>query len=221
MDNWSDMSFWNSNEHVSLQAKLDDLEKRNVIFNPVRSKLFSALERVPFGSVRVCFMGQDPYPDPRFATGSAFSIPGRYTTVEFPATLRQILGEYSRDLRRSNPLRGDLSRWEDQGVLLWNAIPSCECGRSLSHDWSEYKALTKEIVERLSERGIVFVFVGTVARRYSQYVHQENNVILETGHPSPRANVNSNVPFRGSRIFTRINDALVNHGMTTIDWTLI
>ena len=215
-----DLDYWNSDDWKTVSERLDKLEKDNVIINPVRHRMFSALEHVSLRNTRVCLIGQDPYPDPRFATGVAFSIPERYTASEYPQTLRQIFNEYCSDLYRKFPSKGNLSKWEQQGVLLWNAIPTCECGRSLSHDWPEYHNLTKEIVEKLSERGIVFGFLGGISRRFIEYVNLENNSIVVTSHPSPRGFANSKTPFKGSRFFSTLNDKLVEQGMESIEWTL-
>src|SRR5262249_45073109 len=123
---------------------------------------------------------------------------------------------YVRDLHFTYPVTTDLTPWARQGVFLWNAIPSCEQWRSMSHDWPEWEELTKEIIERLDERGIVFVFLGSVARRFEPYTSSRSESICFS-HPSPRGSINSNSPFIGSRMFSTINDLL---GSNPIDWRL-
>lgn len=222
MNPWS-LDYWQSGEYQVAREKLDDEEKAGFTVNPPRKSMFEALRRVPQRDVRVAIIGQDPYPDSRMATGMAFSIPHEFGSREFPATLRSIFAEYVSDLGYNSPNHGDLSKWAAQGVLLWNAIPSCRAGVSLSHDWpgQEWSYLTREIVRRLSTQGVVFAFLGSVARRYTKDVEPSHGaVILETSHPSPRGNLNSRNPFRGSRLFSTINAKLVENGIEPIDWRI-
>lgn len=215
------LKFWQSGEWQVCNEKLQDLEKRHVKYNPVRSDLFRSLSSVGSPSdVRVCIVGQDPYPDHRFATGLAFSIPPEYKRDDFPPTLREIFGEYKQDLRLEIPCHGNLKYWADQGVLLWNAIPVTRDGISLGCDWVEWEFLNREVFDLLSQRGIVFAFLGGVARRYEQWVDKGNCKVLVTSHPSPRANLKSKSPFRGSRIFSTINGYLNELGLDPIDWNL-
>lgn len=215
------LDFWQSGEWQVCKERLQDMEKRHERYCPGSiANVCRPLSTLPLAEVRVCIVGQDPYPDPRFATGTAFSIPGSYQPREFPQTLREIFKEYASDLHFPEPTSGDLSRWTTQGVLLWNAIPTTKAGQSLSHDWDEYSFLTREIVSKLSERGIVFCLLGSVARRYIESISLENNAVIVTSHPSPRGSLNSKSPFKGSRIFTTINDKLVENGLPSIDWKL-
>lgn len=216
------LNFWQSGEYQVVREKLDEETAKGFRTNPERRSLFRALTLVPEKSVRVAIIGQDPYPQHHLSTGVAFSIPSDVGKTQWPPTLRTILSEYQKDLGYTCPDHGNLERWCQQGVLLWNAIPSCREGASLSHDWpgGEWSYLTSEIVSRLSRKGIVFAFLGTVAKRYVDLVDVTNNEILLTSHPSPRGSMNSKTPFLGSRLFSCINDKLVSQGLDPIDWRL-
>lgn len=216
---WDDMDYWQSGEWQVIQEKLDDLEKAGRVYNPKRENLFAALDATPFEAVRVAILGQDPYPKSAHATGSAFSVP--QGTDPLPPTAFAVAQEYQSDLGLPLPKHFNLKNWQDQGVLLWNVIPSCEAGRSLSHsDWHEWTFLTTEIVKKLSEKGIVFAFLGSRARDWVKFVDEKKNTIIVTSHPSPRGSLKSNHPFVGSRLFSRINDALCSKGMGAINWRL-
>jgi len=221
---WDDMIFWQSGEWQVVQEKLDDLERAGVACNPERVNLFRALDVLDLERVKVLIVGQDPYPDSRCATGVAFSIPSG--VHPFPATLNNILREYVEDLHLEWPPSGNLEQWCKQGVLLWNAIPSCESGKPGSHDWEEWKYLTKEIVELLSKKGIVFCFLGKKAQAFKEYVGPADtdpifpNHILEFSHPSPRGSIMSKKPFQNSRMFSTINACLAEQGKDAIDWRL-
>lgn len=216
---WKDLDYWSTGEWQVVEERLADSKK----YNPGREDLFRALDLTPFDKVKVVFMGQDPYPNPRFATGVAYSIPK--TCKELPPTLANILKEYSEDLGYQYPTTFNLEKWCKRGVLLWNVVPSCEEGKSLSHAWDEWVFLTKEILEKLSANPVVFVFVGAYSYRYLKYIPDQLSLrkdpykVLYVGHPSPLGKF-AKVPFNGSRIFTKINDSLCTLGKGAIDWKL-
>lgn len=221
LKDWEDLKFWTSGEWDVVQERLDDMDAANISYNPSRENLFNALDLCPYDKCKVMICGQDPYPDKNLATGVAFSVPETIKTL--PPSLLNIFTELDADLHTGIPKSGSLDNWTKQGCLLWNVIPSCREGLSLSHDWVEWETLTKEIIEKLREKGIIFVFIGSRARKYAHLVHDYNNcAVIETAHPSPLAQRNKHLkhPFNGSRIFSRINDHLVNIGHDTVDWRL-
>ena len=216
---WDDLEYWSSGEWQVIEERLSDLDKAGKLYNPERQNLFASLDATPMEKVKVVVVGQDPYPSGRYSTGIAFSIPK--TVTSHPPTLVHLLKEYVDDLHYPYPKNGCLEKWAEQGVLLWNAIPSCDVGKSLSHDWVEWSYLTKELIQTLSVQGnVVFVLLGSVARRYAQWVDTDRNDLIETGHPSPRGNLSSKTPFTGSRIYSRINACLCRRGKDPIDWRL-
>jgi uracil-DNA glycosylase len=218
---WDDLQFWQSPEWAKVQERLEQCK-----FNPAQENLFACLDAIDLDKVKVAIIGQDPYPDPRMATGVAFSVPE--DIVGLPPTLQTILREYETDLSLPQPSCGNLSPWCSRGVLLLNAIPSCERWKSLSHDWPEWHTLTSEIIETLCGQGIVFVLLGRKARgfvdiiNYFELTDPGENICIELCHPSPRASINARteVKFVGSRMFSRINDALETLGRSKIDWRL-
>lgn len=220
-----DLNFFNSGEWQVCDERLKDLEKigRPIGvsgYNPGRARLFAALRSIPADEVRACIIGQDPYPAAGHATGIAFSIPADVPAGDWPPTIRTFLKEYSTDLRLPVPSNGNLVQWGQRGVLLWNAVPSCRQGVSLSHDWPEWAELTREIVRLLAKKGIVFALLGQVARRSIGDISPSNNSIIVTSHPSPRGSMASRTPFIGSRLFSTINDKLNDLALEPIDWKL-
>lgn len=220
MHPWPDLKWWDSLERQICEERIDDLERKGITCNPQKDLIYEGLRQVREEDCRVCIIGQDPYPNPAFATGVAFSIPRTVSEDDFPATLRLILKEYVADTHNAFPSHGDLRRWCSQGVLLWNAVPSVQSGHPLSNDWHEWDHLTAEIVGRLSERGIVFALLGAVARDRAGGIEEGRNRVITTGHPSVRGNINSKNPFTGSRIFSTINAKLVEIGRDPVDWCL-
>jgi uracil-DNA glycosylase len=221
MHPWSEMKWWNSGERQVVEEKIDDAVRAGHVCNPTKSRLYRALRATPERTVRVAILGQDPYPAHEMATGIAFSIPRTVPPKDFPHTLKIIFSEYCSDLHLPSPSHGDLSSWTKQGVLLWNSIPSCQSGHSLSHDWDEWRYLTGEIVSRLNERGgVVFVCLGAVASSFVNDVNIEKNRVIRTSHPSPRGIRASKSPFTGSRLFSTINARLRELEKDVIDWEI-
>lgn len=220
MKTWKELPFWNTGEWQGAEERLRDLTKAKKVYCPGRKNLFASLSATPLEDVRVVFVGQDPYPDPKYATGLAFSIPPE--EKKYPPTLQAIFHEYETDLHLEAPRAcGSLLPWAKEGVLLWNAIPSCLEGQSLSHDWGHWFYLNQDVFKAASDRGCVFVFFGGYARGYSYMVRNLSNcVTLEVSHPSPRASIRAKDPFIGSRIFSRTNDALNSLKLGSINWRL-
>jgi len=214
--NWTDLNFWHSDEWTSIIRKLDDLDSKRTLYNPSRKLLFRALNITPFEKVRVAIIGQDPYPDHAMATGVAFDIPPTVPRNKYPPSLVNIFKEYQQDLYYPDPPTGSLHPWARQGVLLWNAVPSCEAGKPASHHWPEWEALTAEIVSTLDREGCcVFILLGNYAKRYNQFIFDSD--VIETSHPSP---LGARFGFTGSRIFSTANGFLCEAGVETVSWKL-
>jgi uracil-DNA glycosylase len=222
--------------------RLDWHEDNGLPYTPHRADLFRALHLCPYHACRVVFVLQNPYPNPKYATGVALSaskwlpIVGTPEHCGIPQSLRTIYAEYSSDLGLPTPEHGCLEQWCARGVLLWNAVLTTEITRGKlgqwehrdhSH-WPEYADLTEEIITALSNKGgIVFVFFGAKAKKFAQYVKTEDkrwwrrNTCMFFVHPSPLARHSTNNPIIGSRMFSTINDHLVKrHRQEPIDWRI-
>src|ERR1700730_19098181 len=110
---WDELEFWRSPQWAGIQEKLDALDQSGIPYNPDRVNLFTALDTTSLDSVKVAIIGQDPYPQSKFCTGIAFSIPIGMKT--WPATLVSIFEVYQKDLHYPIPTSGDLTKWCEQG----------------------------------------------------------------------------------------------------------
>jgi uracil-DNA glycosylase len=214
IDNWSDLEYWKSKDWATAKEKLN-VEEASIGYNPHRSKLFAALGAVHPVTCRVAIVGQDPYPRREHCTGIAFAVPRSIPANQHPPTLINIFKEYEQDLGLPRPMHGDLSKWCEQGILLWNAYPSCATGKPGSHHWTEWESLTREIMGALDAHPMVFAFLGKVASSFSVYVF--NNPVITVSHPSP---LGVRRGFAGSKLFSNINSELANLGQPPIDWRL-
>lgn len=220
--NWEDLDYWRTGEWQVVQERLDD----DPGFCPRRDLMFEAMVQTPFEKTRVMIVGQDPYPDPEMACGLAFSVPLTSSRVKskLPPTLINIFDEYVADLHLPRPTNGSLIPWAQRGVMLWNAYPTCKIGQSMSHRWSEWEPLTREMISTLCTENtklglnVVFVLIGSASRSFATNVTGDHPVV-ETAHPSPLARRAKN-PFKGSRVFSSVNAKLAEKFMETIDWRL-
>ena len=87
---------------------------------PKREEIFNAFKLTPFEKIKVCIVGQDPFPGLcrktkiPYANGLAFSV-NRGCTI--PASLKNIFKELKNDLNIKNEEHGDLTDWANQGIL--------------------------------------------------------------------------------------------------------
>ena len=158
---------------------------------PPMQLMFEAFKRVKPQDVKVVILGQDPTPQEGKATGKAFSVKNPRTVGSVINVLLEVAYEgWSVDLDN-----GDLSKWEDQGVLLLNSALTIgeiryddQKGKSktlqVSHldNWGPF---TNLLIKYISENKFpsVWMLWGNVAQSYSTSI--EKGYILSGGHPSP------------------------------------
>lgn len=208
---WSDLPFWKSLTWEEIQYYLKDKE-----YYPRREDWFTAYLLTPLSKVRAVILGQDPYHDGS-AHGLAFSTLGR----KIPPSLRNILLEYRTDLRYPEPRSGNLSAWARRGVLLLNSSLTVEPGKANSHKnigWDELIQQTLSAV-RVHNKDAVFILWGKSALETAGPILNGAHRVI-SAHPSPLAIGKTDIPFFGSRPFTKTNALLVNTGQEPINWEL-
>src|SRR6266436_4161935 len=92
---WDELDYWQSEEWQTVQERLDELDGQGILYCPRRQDIFRSFDAVSFESVKVAFIGQDPYPNRNHATGIAFSCPKG--TKPLPPSLQNIFLELSSD----------------------------------------------------------------------------------------------------------------------------
>lgn len=204
------LDWGNSAEKRATDMRISKMETSGHVLNPARSSIYKAFKLTPQNVCKVIMVGQDPYPNHDDAMGLAFSAPKHR---KIPRSLSTMLLELMDDYHLPPLTHPDLTMWARQGVLLWNCVPVCIEGKSLSCDWPEWSVLMEELLWTQGKEHCVFVFFGARAREYTRFIHPitpERN-ILEYAHPS-------RYTLRGTRLFSTINARLVEQGDTPIDW---
>jgi len=212
--NWTDLPFFQSDIYKKdiVEHLVKDMNNGESIL-PAVSNIMSAFDKTPLNNVKVCILGQDPYPTKGHANGLAFSVEKNVSPL--PKSLQNIFIELETDVgvTRSN---GDLTDWAEQGVLLLNTCLTVIEGRSGSHLDLGWDELTKEVIETLNDRdGIVFILWGKKAQRYETMIDSARHCVLKAAHPSPLSAYRG---FFGSRPFSKTNDFLRQKNETPIDW---
>jgi uracil-DNA glycosylase len=205
-----------SNEWMQV-LKTNDIDDilRNVLgeksYTPHISSIFNFARNVPYNNIRIVILGQDPYPSKGDACGSAFKC------IQYvPASLKNIYKcLYSQKLMDIIPQHGDLTKWENQGVLLLNAALTTVINRSNAHSglWKDYIIkLIKQI--DLDHKDLIFILWGNFARSYKKIIKSKN--ILEYSHPSPL----SQNPFINCPNFIEANNILQSRNEPLINWNI-
>ncbi len=177
--------------------------------------IFNAFNLCPFHAVKVVILGQDPYHEPGQAHGLSFSV---QDGTAFPPSLQNIFKEIHDDLGTAIPTSGDLTRWAEQGVLLLNATLTVRAHQANSHSRYGWQSFTDAAIKALAthRRHIVYMLWGGFARSKSYMINKQENLVLESVHPSPLS-ANRGGWF-GQHQFSRANQYLQEQGIDPIKW---
>ena len=180
---------------------------------PPAKHVFHAFDLCPFDKVRVVIVGQDPYHGTHQANGLSFAVG---EGIALPPSLKNIFKEIKSDLGIEPYNSGDLSRWASQGVLMLNAVLTVLANTPTSHKGKGWEQFTDSVIQTLNtqKKHIVYMLWGKYAQEKGMMINRTDNLVLESGHPSPY----SAHLFFGSKHFSKGNAFLKSHGYNEIDW---
>ena len=200
---------------LSIEARLEEEIKLGKIIFPKREIIFRSLQLVQPDEVKVVILGQDPYHNFNQADGLAFSVSNFQS---LPPSLINIFIEIENDLNIKIEKKGDLENIAKQGVLLLNSILTVEKNNPGSHKNIGWEKLTDIIISSLSLIGnIVFILWGNFAKKKSNLIDNNINLVINSSHPSP---FSAHKGFFGSKPFRKCNDYLISKGKEPIKWNL-
>jgi uracil-DNA glycosylase len=196
-------------ELIDIEHLVDISKKLTDDFIPSSDSIFRCLELEP-SEIKVVILGQDPYPNPSHAMGLAFSV--NCSIKPLPASLNNIFKELDSDLgiKRNN---GDLSDWSSQGVLLLNRSLTVIPNLSDSHSDIGWHKFTEEVIRVVAARGAIGVLWGKQAQDLGKLFNQLDQ--FSSPHPSPLSAYRG---FFGSKPFSKVNNRLLEKGLTPIKW---
>lgn len=168
--------------------------------------------------IKVIVCGQEPYPQPKVATGLAFACENDIQP-SLRILLRELWTEYTDGV--SDEFQSNLEQWESQGVLLLNSSLSCEQFKPGSHTkiWEEFMSglfniLNEFKITRSEMTSLVFVFLGAQAKLYQTEVSEKLHYKIMRHHPV--AEVHGSSKFEG--FYKEVNKCLEESGQTKINW---
>jgi len=181
---------------------------------PPASLIFNAFDQCPFDQVKVVIIGQDPYHGDGQAQGLCFSV---NDGVAFPPSLLNIFKEIERDLGKSTPTSGNLTRWAQQGVLLLNATLTVQAHMAGSHQGKGWETFTDAVIHKLATEKEHFVFIlwGSYAQKKGAFIDSQKHLTLKSVHPSPLSAYRG---FIGNNHFSLANQYLKKNGIPEINW---
>ncbi|MEE1295741.1 MAG: uracil-DNA glycosylase [Bifidobacterium sp.] len=203
-----------------LMAQVRDEQARGITVLPSYDRILRAFT-IPFDSIHVLIMGQDPYPTPGNPVGLSFSVAPGVTPL--PKSLVNIYRELQDDLHVPPPRTGDLTPWTRQGVMLLNRCLTVRAGQPGSHENRGWEAVTDQAIHALDERTdiqgrpvpLVAILWGRKAQQLARLL--PHAAIIASPHPSP---LSASRGFFGSKPFSRANEALERMGARPVDWSL-
>ena len=195
---------------LQYEFDLDSLYSENEDIYPLRENIFKVFE-IDLKSIKVVFLGQDPYHGPNQANGLSFSV-SKQTTI--PPSLRNIFNELQQEFpeRLYDFKHGCLDRWlYEENIFLLNSALTVIRGEPTSHMdiWNDF---TDDVIKFISDNNqkCVFLLLGNFAKQKASLIQNKNKIV--TGiHPSPLAR-----GFIGSGVFKKVESALGS----TINWNI-
>ena len=169
----------------------------------------------PMSEVRVLIVGQDPYPTPGHPIGLSFAVERHVRPL--PRSLTNIYKELESDLGIAPAAHGDLSSWQDQGVLLLNRVLTVAPGAPASHRRRGWEEITEHAIRALAARGgpLAAILWGRDAQSLIPLLGEVPHVA--SPHPSP---LSASRGFFGSRPFSQVNALLEAQGAGPVDWRI-
>ncbi|MDD2806500.1 MAG: uracil-DNA glycosylase [Elusimicrobiales bacterium] len=164
---------------------------------PPKSDVFKALERVPYTSVKIVIIGQDPCYQVKkgnsYATGLAFALNPKaiqHTSLgetNAGRSLKKILRAVSTELHVKSPNKPDttLETWAAQGVLLLNAALTTRPSLAGTHQ-AQWKKFVAALVLALNShtRPLIFVLTCKAAKDFLPLISARHQVFFNYKHPS-------------------------------------
>ncbi|MEO5996039.1 MAG: uracil-DNA glycosylase [Chitinophagaceae bacterium] len=186
------------------------------IIYPPGPLIFNAFDTTPFNQVKVVILGQDPYHGKGQAHGLSFSVPDGMPP---PPSLVNIFKELNKDIGLPISLRGNLTKWAAQGVMLLNASLTVRAGEPASHSKIGWTDFTDAVIQKIStlKENVVFMLWGKFAQEKQVLIDETKHMVLKAAHPSP---FSVEKGFYGCRHFSKTNEYLTKNGIDPIDWML-
>ncbi len=192
-------------------------------FYPAPIDIFRAFKECPEEKLKVVILGQDPYSGTykiggiEFPEATGLAFDNSLLQPKTSPSLKNLIKELNSDIESNNIASkiSYLGHLPEQGVLLLNTALTIEPNITNSHK-ELWETFTKEVIEGLNcKDNIVWVLLGKQAQSYKNLITNNTHSFVEAVHPSP---LSAGRGFFGSKIFSKVNQALESKGLQTINW---
>lgn len=139
---------------------------------------------IPFDSIKVLIVGQDPYPTPGHPVGLSFCVAPNVHPL--PKSLVNIYKELVDDLGAPMPTNGDLTPWTERGVMLLNRCLTVGVGRPNSHQGKGWEEVTEAAIRALNARRILWL-AGSHGRPAAFSARRKSPIWWMVGSTSAKA----------------------------------
>jgi len=186
---------------------------------PPKGNIFNAFKLTNYADINVVILGLDPYIRHGQAYGISFGILDSCLTT--PPSLRNIQKEVENDVYDGLDLGFDytLKSWCSQGCFMYNTALTVVEGKTGSHikQWAPF---TEAVIKALNNKDFcIYLLLGKIAQGYEKFIDKkENFYILKAPHPSAESYAGGNAGFFGSKVFSKINNILLNNNKLQIKW---
>ena len=207
-----------------------DIVNRNIVYKALKSvyrtgkpfcpnykDIFRAFTFLSPDECKVCWVGQDPYPQKNVATGILFGNKSETLSEKLSPSLKVIKNSLLEDLQISEKdfnFDPSLESWAKQGILMINSALTVEMNKIGSHVMI-WRPFISTLLRNLSnyKPNILFILFGSQAGTFRPYINKKSTV-LEIPHPAYSARTGEKFPL----IFKSINRILVEKGEKEISW---
>ncbi len=182
---------------------LDSIYDESVPVYPPIKDVFAAFE-MPVNSIKLVFLGQDPYHGPNQAHGLAFSVTNNITP---PPSLQNIFKELRNEFaeRSYKFSTGNLTAWAKQGIFLLNTSLTVKQAQPNSHS-DIWQGFTDDVIQYIAKHNTqcIFLLLGNNAKTKARFIKDPTKIIIGV-HPSP---LSAHRGFFGSNIFKKVEAAI-------------
>lgn len=138
--------------------------------------------------------------------------------MKISPSLTNILKELIADIPDPQVIQ-ELEPWAEQGILMLNTALTVRQGEPNSHK-EMWQIFTSTILQEIAYKkdNLVWMMWGNQAQYYKRLIDNKSHSFICTSHPSPLGAYHGEVPFMGSKCFSKFNNELIKKNIEPIIW---
>ena len=181
---------------------------------PLYTSIFKAFHVCDYNNLKSVWIGMDPYPEKRYATGILFGNPPEVGENIAPSlrVIKDAVFRGTGGVIKDNSLES-IAR---QGVLMINYCLTTEEGKT-GTDIMLWMPFITHLIKRISEinSGIVYLLFGRIAQRLIPHINPKTSLIMTEEHPAYYSRQGEEMP---SDIFRNFGKEIYNINKYRFSW---